>query len=283
MEINRGGTMADAEKAKEAGYQRGRWWEAYGVRYALGTVFGTAALYILLRQFAQGEMEEMRKQFGDFKPSELSFWTAMVVAGLGYCYVCSAPISVFHASRGTRSGRAGEISTWMWLAFAGLFAAAAVVVFVLPNAHWGRIALYVLALPALYVLWDQYRCIWTVRKDIDQQKGEFVKFYRRLSGARASCSASTDIRDSYTDLREHANSVFILLLEVSVFCLLWIFFERVTELHTRLALVALFLMVWLIPNRLLWGIANDLEKDFSMDPAQYACAAGVKRSGSASS
>jgi hypothetical protein len=90
-------------------------------------------------------------------------------------------------------------------------------------------------------------------------QGRLEEFYFRLARNRSEPGRG-DIRESYTHLREHSNSVFIVLFEISLASLIILALRCSPEEWTARALVCVALMfMWLLPNVFLWSQAHRLE------------------------
>jgi hypothetical protein len=204
--------------------------------------------------------------------------------GLAYCYLTSTPITVFHAGRMFPT-RVSRISKWVWLVLGGLNVLA---IFVGPGLSACKgLMFFAMALPGAWIVVNQWATIlrliddepmgfaapwaecdvpaWAGGKRADRpvatdvvtqlRKNSFLLFYEKLSSARAR-SVNSDLRESYSHLREHANSVFIVMLEL-------FFLGSVSAIYLSfhsLVSVLAFCMLWLLPNVFLWGQANRLER-----------------------
>lgn len=104
----------------------------------------------------------------------------------------------------------------------------------------------------------------------------------RISKARQRAGAK-DIRDSYSHLREHSNSIFVVVIELCILSAL-LYFLDIYHLDTPSTLVLtasaikseefnvlvlFFLGLWLIPTIYMWGLANRLERKFAENPSQF--------------
>lgn len=109
-------------------------------------------------------------------------------------------------------------------------------------------------------------------------KGRYFDFYRQITKARLTKN-SRDIRDSYTHLREHSNSVFVVLIELNILAgLLFLHsIQPVWEPHVNLptnipifwTLALVLLGIWLVPTMFMWSLANRLELVFSLAPEEF--------------
>ncbi len=132
-----------------------------------------------------------------------------------------------------------------------------------------KTSLAAFALPVLWILFGQYWTLFALLKDDNQV---FLSFYKEISRARQK-RGSRDIRDSYTHLREHANSVFVVLIELCILAGLLTLrqaysgFATVSsplEIESTYWISILILTgIWLVPTVFMWSLANRLEKKFS--------------------
>ncbi|MCY7388172.1 MAG: hypothetical protein LH481_08920, partial [Burkholderiales bacterium] len=199
-----------------------------------------------------------------------------------YCYVASAPITTFHATRMYRSSWFNRTSRYVWLA---VWVALTLWICFGSSPNF---FLWIIAAPAIWTVFVQILCIMRLhadepikgerapngiylwfcklltRKEAEQKLGtepaNFVTFYESLVDKRSG-EHGVGMRESYTHLREHSNAIFIVLLEVSlaamIVCLVGAFGG--TPKHKLLIVVAV-LFVWLIPAVFLWAQANRLER-----------------------
>jgi len=130
-------------------------------------------------------------------------------------------------------------------------------------------SLLAFTLPVLWLLSGQYWILFALLLNSNQ---EFIDFYKKLSIARQK-KGSRDIRDSYTHLREHANSVFVVLIELCILAGLLVlrqiqakFIETndpiIFEINYWNA-VLIFAGIWLVPTVFMWSLANRLERTFA--------------------
>jgi hypothetical protein len=260
------------------GRARSRWWEDYLVRYFTGTLVGTACVFILVTNiFFEGDTAAVSKRMF-FSPEKDSTWLgliALLLAGGAYCYLASVPITVFHAGRMIREGmnRWARIAWYIWWGLSFVIVLGAALDFTWlrhfpPSKLFVGTLLAICCGPAIWVFCGQLNVLWILKKKQDKPDAPFVAYYRSLVRARDQ-TATSGIRESYTHMREHANSVFIVVIELSLlaaFLLLW----KLMVDPTLFAVWSLgFLMLWTSPNVLLWGLANSLERDLAANPSEY--------------
>lgn len=130
---------------------------------------------------------------------------------------------------------------------------------------------WILSIPAFWVLVGQYAVLYRLLRE----KDKLFEFYKKLFKARRMKSAK-DVRDTYTHLREHSNSIFVVVIEISLFAL----FMATSNLYKKYkndnydleyfgAISVFFLVMWMIPTVFMWARANSLELDFSENPNSY--------------
>lgn len=139
-----------------------------------------------------------------------------------------------------------------------------------------QIYLFIFSIPILWIGISQYATLYKLLSGIDRTHD----FYQKLARARGK-KGVRDIRETYTHLREHSNSTFIVVLALCFTCAVLL----VVDLHlvkmgpsAKLDIdsvahiifrVGALLMIWCIPNLFLWSRANSLEKDFAENPYKY--------------
>ena len=190
-----------------------------------------------------------------------------------------------HVSRKKKRSQEAWRTRWSALSWGGALLAVVMLV-----AHalglQGRpavVSLMAFALPTLFVGGMQYVTLFRI---FDTEPA-LHRFYRRLIRAR-TMDNSTDVRETYTHLREHSNATFIVLLELCfsaflIFCL-EVFAGHavpgnsvggagVVVSESMVNAVLLLIAFWMTPNLFMWSRANQLEKDFAERPLLYAARA----------
>lgn len=130
---------------------------------------------------------------------------------------------------------------------------------------------WILSMPAFWILVGQY----TVLYRLLNEKEAFFAFYARLFKARRMKNAK-DVRDTYTHLREHSNSVFIVVIELALLALFMAVSSTASHKNIKSqslenlgAFLVFGLVVWMIPTVFMWARANSLEVEFSENPNAY--------------
>jgi hypothetical protein len=283
------------EKKEEASVQgNSRWWEFYFVRYALGTLFGALIVNSLasrnpeLREilfFASGESSEA------IAGSSLLGLPILFGYGLFFCYLSSIPILVWHT---------GRMATWGIARFDS------------DNSFWSRVYGRFRTLPLevrfaiglFFPLWGI--SIFSVETFQFLEKGfkdnSFVtslivssvffiivlevyfvflilfsrqKIYsgmKSLAQARHVNRNKGEFIDSYRHLREHGNSILILILEAILGgALLGIvhFFTGNPNFDNEMKYIAAssvaLLTLWVLPGAFVWPFATWVEARFASD------------------
>jgi hypothetical protein len=288
----------------------GRWWEGYLVRYLLGTPIGGVCVLAIANKVLETipDYLKYRKEIfdavirGDFTLNA----SAAVVLGflaLVYCYVASAPITIIHATRMFRGDWYHRTARPIWLA---IFVALVALIYVSAVYTLARsiatarfladLMVFFIALPALWVVFAQVLCIMRLhldekpRPDVwfaspmyrrlcllltvrrvselpDADRGQFVRYYSELAIEREKAQG---LRESYTHLREHANSVFIAVFEISLAALVYFVLDRApSDFVIRVIILAAVIFVWLVPNVFLWAQANRLEASLVKGAQHY--------------
>lgn len=146
----------------------------------------------------------------------------------------------------------------------------------LPTLSIWQKYLLVFSLPAAWIGLSQY--ITLLKILLIEEK--ILEFYQKLTRARKDTNAR-DIRETYSHLREHSNSTFIVIVELCFSCLLALVISLTVrqkqnfetfisgEAANLMGWALSIFMFWSIPNLFMWSRANRMEKDFSDNPEKY--------------
>lgn len=162
----------------------------------------------------------------------------------------------------------------IYLAVQTLVAAMLICLFVIAALRFFelKISLFIFQLlvfgaPVFWIGLMQYGVLLRLLRD----ESELNRFYQKLFAARRM-EGARDVRDTYTHLREHANSVFILLTELCVAAFL-VGFNRATaeavspiEKSTFTLVVLCGFGLWVLPTVFIWSRANAMERFFAEKP-----------------
>lgn len=222
-----------------------KWWEFYFVRYFVGTVVGGTILVYL--NSAPGALKQFLPGVGDASSLDATKFSLLAALGLTYCYVASAPVLVFH---GTRGAVAGRFKGLFFLVLAILLIGGAALAGWMSHAGSGDmafVALFAVLLVAQGLL---------ILLSVARQGQRTHVFYEKLIAARsAETEYSRQYVESYRHLREHGNAFFILVFEFVLALFL------VHAPSREFALLAVFL--WIAPAALVWSVGTILEERFS--------------------
>ena len=270
--------MADAkeekkEDKKEEKSSSGRWWEFYLVRYALGTVFGVLIVNMLAKSglaipFPEGSIAEISKPEG--LPLLLGY-------GLAYCYLASAPILVFHATRFSMNYKIVRITTIVFMvaaAFLGIAWAARASTKISSPFLYVSTSLAIGIVSFLFLL--QMRAIHYGTK----RSSDMWKFYLKLDKNRRA-KENRELIDSYRHLREHGNAFFVVLMELLLGMCLFVAGKvsiltykelKVCDVkdiacspETPIIQTVILILAWIIPAAVVWSIGCHLESEFAND------------------
>lgn len=275
-----------------------RWWEAYLVRYLVGTPVGVVCLLAILdvvlaqHPFYLQLVSGLRGERLDAKMSiDSTVLVCMGIFAFAYCYVASSPITTYHATRMYRQSWFNRFSRFVWLSVWVML----LYLIVAGGTTWTFTV--VLAVPAGWAVVVQLLCVMRLHADGSRaaqsfpgriywdccaalsgkswpqwlrtakrpDELEFVAFYQKLSKAR-TLKARSELRESYTHLREHSNAFFIVLLEISLAALIVCVVQLAggsVAMKFTIALSVLFL--WMLPSVFLWTQANRLERSLIED------------------
>lgn len=127
----------------------------------------------------------------------------------------------------------------------------------------GNFVFFYFGIPAIWIGLVQYVVLFRLLVNY----GAVKQFYIKLVSARRHPN-SKDIRESYTHLREHSNSVFIIIVELTIFSFLW----GIKKSFPAIALVKFIpflIFIWCVPTLFLWSRANEMERYFATNPQRF--------------
>lgn len=190
--------------------------------------------------------------------------------GLTYCYVASAPILVFHASRFLFKFRTTK--KLRGVGFAVLHAVIIPALFTLALS-WsvGGFSSHFQATVALFssaIVWLQFAgvgyCVFKSKL--------LYGFYKKLAEARIKAEP-LKILNSYRHLREHGNSFFIVVLEIVLAVILLSIGGMVGDATSQVPVDEYYkrffgvILLWIAPAALVWLVGTIFERRLADDPA----------------
>jgi hypothetical protein len=99
-----------------------------------------------------------------------------------------------------------------------------------------------------------------------KNRTQFYKFYCKLSKSRTTLKAATDLTESYRHLREHGNSLLIVVLEIVLAAVLWGIRPSADVMHRSIIFPAFAILLWTIPGTVAWFAGSIIETRFANDP-----------------
>jgi hypothetical protein len=190
-------------------------------------------------------------------PTKAFFWAAV---GLTYSYVASAPILTMHVSR--MYLRKPSKRT---IVFAMIFPVLACLLFVLGIFYRN----YFSHQPGHIISWSILLAItvvhgfycWEVATNIDK----YYEFYTKLSKNRNKETDSGELIESYRHLREHGNSMLIVLCEVVLAVVLWGVWPESNKMHAETIIPTIAIALWIAPSSIAWFAGSIIERKFAED------------------
>lgn len=274
------------------------WFENYIVRYLIGTIIGSICCILIASAIydpvnIQVPLSESIKKIAEGKIDSTLF-LILSLFGLLFCYISSTPITIIHAARMLGALPAREkfqpkdMWTFWWIALLLTTIIFGISAPLNRSPFWFG---FVICIPALYIIFAQWAPLLATLNNLGKlsnntfiQKvnaflnkgskaspGEFTRYYLSLAKKRAKNDSTKDLRSSYSHLREHSNSIFIVLLELSLAALvvLLCLAMKNSTWGTRSVATALLLLLWMTPTVFVWGIANSLEDSLEKTPDNY--------------
>jgi hypothetical protein len=263
-----------------------RWWEYYLPRYLMPSIAGVLIVNWLCAFGGDGFRFLLSLPI-DGKPMDATSLVLLLLYGNLFCYVASYPVLVFHATRvmdfsnGKWPARPlldGYILTVVLIVCAFLF-------------HWvpAECRYWPAFVTASIVGTVQLVRLWMVLSHPFQAKGHIdpvssAYFYayelahRRVISADRDAAAPDDRKDAepddtrwreeiietYRHLREHGNSAFIFLLELTLAALTYCVITKPGQSPThQLAAIGWLFAIWAIPSVFVHLLSQHLEHRFS--------------------
>ncbi len=222
------------------------------MRYALGVGIGTPIVAFLWSSYRDTLTQKIPIPSPFSGTVAAIFWAA---AGTAYCYVASVPMLTLHSTRRVLL----RTMRWVNICFGSIIVALIVAgvwdLFLISHPlvlrSTGVVALLVIAGSQFVLLWKVLR-----------NPNETHQFYDQLSKQRRDRS---DFVESYRHMREHGNSVSIVVFELLLAFIFWSL-RPICPVGGNAVLVGrvgLILAVWLAPSTLVWLIGSSLERYLS--------------------
>jgi hypothetical protein len=229
-----------------------KWWENYAVRYLVGTVVG-AGIVAFLNQHPSSPFSgcfALLPSIKDATPKDFAIFASI---GFSLCYIASAPILTFHATREHLRILQLKKHFFRWPL---LLAISGFAIWLLRNSVTSWFPRYLL----VAIIGSQFLLLLTV---IFDRFKSIREFYSRLSSARAVNTPGVyQYVESYRHLREHGNAFSILLMEITLASILF-------KLPSREAAIPL-LVIWILPASLCWLLGTALEMLFAEAPSNQS-------------
>jgi len=229
-----------------------RWWENYAVRYALGVGVGTPIVALMCETYAHTLSPELHIRSPFAGTTTALLWAA---AGLAYCYAASAPMLTLHSTRRLLPRTRFTVNVLFCTVVVIL-----VVAGVLDTVFIGSLVIFrALGLLILVaVTAAQLFALWRVLLNPE----ETYDFYEQLERCRKQHS---DYVESYRHMREHGNSISIVICELLLAFVLWSLKPDGSVGNIALgARVCLILAIWLAPASLVWLLGSSLERHLAL-------------------
>jgi hypothetical protein len=243
-----GEDVSAPEKPQET--NNSRWWEYYAVRYALGVGIGTPLIGLLWQQYHPLIPLSIKITSPFDSTISALLWGA---GGMAFCYVASVPMLTFHSTRRALTNSPASRTTLFGCAILSVLIG---IVFDLCFLN-SILALKIAATIMLVITFSlQLYFLWKVLSEVKETQ----IFYDDLQKTRAQ---RPGIVESYRHMREHGNSVSIVLCEVLLAFCLWVLKPTAVGEASAIARVCLIIGIWLLPSSLVWLVGSSLERHVS--------------------
>ncbi len=195
----------DDSKESESNRSSGRWWEFYFVRYLVGTIIGAVIIFYLNTNCESKLYQVIIPKVTDISQVDLQKLSLLGALGFAYCYVSSAPILVFHATRGLflysiKTGKTSNgaiVNAIMTILFALIYF----------QIFESDIRYFFAIFIVIYVVLFQLALLFFA----GQSEGKKIhEYYKKLTKARSDQrTEAREYQETYKHLREHGNAFFI--------------------------------------------------------------------------
>jgi hypothetical protein len=263
-----------------------RWWENYLVRYFLPSVAGMVIVRWLEINSGNGLTSYLPMflldDWKDFGTAHLIVW---LLFGSLYCYIASYPILVFHATRVLDfKDVQGNITNWKinpylaTLLFA-VFTYVAAWINSLSLIFVAFITFSILQLLRLYKIYKTQKLFgfnkgfdsslaYAYLNKLSKRRGiieEFESSENEDDGSKTSIKASPkkDLAESYKHMREHGNTAFIFLLELSL-CPAFLLAIQHQKGYLDFSFLSILLIIWVLPSAMVHFLGQHLERRYSL-------------------
>jgi len=265
-------------------------WNYYFLRYGVGTIIGAgiAALFLgyltsVCPFFSIPSVKNNDSQF-ELNGSAVSIYLFL---GFAYCYIASAPGTVFHASRGlfwnqnvSQVRQSPRPSFWLLVSLALIVALALVMVagclhrggncqrhhfcFIIPVVF--GVAILVFQWLLIVFTFTRFDRVRTFYFRLTERRAEGLVSEKTIIGLKADSSIEkssierkakrngvSEYVESFRDLREHGNAFEIIFLEIVLAATIF------SLSYQSVFSAVLFIVLWILPSALCWIVGTLLE------------------------
>ncbi len=229
-------------------------WNYYVLRYGAGSVVGGLVVVFLGNQAEISGHSHFKHFLHKIGTGEITPVTALLALGFTYCYIASAPGTVFHAARGLFWKKPNK---WLCPCWNVIFFWLVVCVFLSPYPYFCSAPIPFLNRDHVWYFWGAI--ILALIIFLLQVFLLIAMFYHRkmlrvfyVDLTRKRSKRENNIKNyvkSYRDLREHGNAFEIIIWEMILIAPLMYFKE----------FYAFVIVLWILPAALCWFIGTMLE------------------------
>lgn len=140
-----------------------------------------------------------------------------------------------------------------------------------PHILPGTTLYWIASLPVIWIGFGQYTVLYRLLTD----REKFFDWYADLFKSRRLKNAR-DIRDTYTHLREHSNSIFVVVVELAMLAFILAAIKsapaqvaNTTQLESFGRMLLIALPIWMIPTVFMWARANAMEDEFRKNSKRF--------------
>jgi hypothetical protein len=249
-----------------------QWWSFYLVRYAMSSVVGALLVYLILQSTNVTKALLFIPDANELQIAHLILWLAM---GVGYCYLASLPMLVFHATRFVHPSLFGKWNTFKSVLSASIPLAILLAWALISNVDGGtKLQRSLIAFGVfLFVLLIYLQSTFLLMLSIPNKRLAIIQAIKELSFKRSLKKPEfNEYIETYRHMREHGNSFAIVLMEIFLALILLAaiqlavisktVFQNDHDMNLNFGYIIFSVIaVWVLPGFSVWNWGQRLEKE----------------------
>jgi hypothetical protein len=242
-----------------------RWWEFYGIRYAMGTIVGAVIVLFLFRSNPSlCHLLFLPEEAKDLNGAHLAL---LAIYGLTYCYLASGPILVFYLSRAYL-----KVEATGWSFFRAYRFWTLVIVLMVGFAvgyYWwcprrASDALWQEGVGVVFALLIIAQLV-VILFSVSSKRGKLLADYCMRVSLRRVIGKNEGFVETYRHMREHGNSYMIVFFELVLGIVFFAFVNSgevigvPPDSYIVVGRLVTIVIMWVFPTMLVWIVGLRLE------------------------